>query len=271
MANFKVERADLFPSGTVVKAYQRNQAHLPQVGAPAGTAVAEATMGGSPPTATLENLVAGGQYVCYAAVSGVDTYLGIAVPSVAPNPTIMPFTANPVAQGLLGWAYDPVAAADNELITATAGTLHVTSVYVPEACQIKNILMMLTKKGATLTASQCGLGLFESGTRKLLSSVAIAELITAWEGADKAVVSLPLVVPQSVAAGKVFVGWYYNGTTAPSFALALKAANDEAIVNAGKTANASRFATADTGLTTALPNPTAALVADTAAYWAAVS
>jgi len=265
MATFTVERLDLFPNGTVVKAYPRNAFHQGQSGAPTAAATAEATM--SSGKAELTGLVEGAPYVAYANVGNLDTYLEIRSATVAASALTQPSIARPSTHKLLGWSFDPDLASGAKILE-TAGTLHAVKVFVPEACKISNIHMWMTTKGATLTALENGLGLFQESTRKLLGNIAIAELITAWEGATGEI-KLPLVEAVNVSAGHSIVGAYFKGTTAPTFATA---APTIGVLNANVATTNSRFFTGDTGLTTALPNPiTASMVASSQAFWVGFS
>jgi hypothetical protein len=265
MAAHKIERVDLFPNTTVVKAYARSALHIGQVGAPSGAVEAEATMTSG--VAEVTGLVAGSEYVAYASVSGKDVYLEFQVEATPAGTVAAASAPYPGEHKLLGFSFDPVMASGTKILE-TAGTLHVAKVLVPEACKISNIHMWMTTAGGTLTALENGLGLFAEGTRKLLSKAAIAGLITQWEGATGEV-KTALEEPQNVPAGYVLVGAYFKGTTAPTFATGPSTIG---AVNLGVKETGSRFATGDTGLTTALPNPiTASMVASSQPFLVGVS
>lgn len=262
MATLVLERPDAFPSGTVVKVYPASGFRLGQAGEPTAAKVTEATASASKVEFT--GLTEGHPYVCWAEVGSRDVYV-----EVTPEVLTAAGANNQIdsLHKLLGYSFDPLLASGTKILE-TAGTLHVARVWVPAACTISNIHMWMTTKGGTLTALENGLGLFQEGTRKLLSSVAIAELITAWEGATGEV-KLPLITPQAVGAGSVMVGAYFKGTTAPTFAVAPETIG---AVNLNVSGNNSRFATGDTGLTTALPNPiTSPLVASSQPFLVGVS
>lgn len=265
MATITVEREDVYPSGTTIKAYPKSAYHPGQSGAPTGASLAEATMSGG--KAELTGLTAGVVYVLYASVSGKDVYELSGPEALAAGATALASTAHPVANKLLGWSFDPLFASGTKILE-TAGTLHVAKVWVPEACKISNVHMWMTTKGETLTALECGLGLFAEGTRKLLSKAAVAGLIEQWEGATGEV-KTALEEAQNVAAGYVLVGVYYRGTTAPTFATA---ASTIGATNMNVATTGSRFATGDTGLKLSLPNPiTASMVASSQPFLVGVS
>lgn len=260
-----VAQPALFPDGTVIKAYLRSAWHPGQGGVPTGPKVAEATMASG--TATLEGLTEGRHYVVYAEVGGKDVYLEVAPETAASGVLSQPSIARPAAHGLLGWSFDPDLASGTKIFE-TAGTLHGAKIFIPEPCKITNIHMWMTIKASVLTALENGLGLFAEGTRKLLSKVEIAKLIEAWEGATGEV-KLALEEPVNVPAGFLYGAGYFKGTTAPTFATA---APTIGVVNANVATSKSRFFTADTGLTTALPAAmTASMVASSQPFWMAVS
>jgi len=246
VATFTLEKPDVFPNTTVVKVYPRSSYHpQAQVGAPVGAKVTEATMTSG--KAEFTGLTAGASYVAYAEVGGTDTYLTFTVNPAAAASSSSSF-ARPEANGLLAWTFDPVVASGTAIL-AGAGTLHVIKIPVLEATRISNIHMWMTTKGATLTASENGLGLFDQ-TRKLIGKAAIASTITAWEGSTGEV-KLALEEAVNVSSGSLYVGAYYKGTTAPTFAAAPSTIG---VVNANVKESGSRFFTGDTSLTTALPS-----------------
>lgn len=261
MANYVVNRVDLFPNGTVVKAFLREQWHQPQLGQPAGLEVGNATMTAG--VAEITGLIAGREYIAYALVGGEDRTLAFQAPEPA---TLAAQTGapEPQLQGLVGYDFDPALASGTFQLTP-AGTLFVQRIPIKESCKISNILLWLATKGATLTAGQNFVGLLQEGTRKLLSASTAAEALAAFQGANGSLLTIPLVTPQFVGPGYVSAALFYNGTTAPTFGAA--PASAAALINAGAAATASRFATADTGLTTAIPATAAALAAAAAPIW----
>jgi hypothetical protein len=278
MANLLVSRSDLFPSGTVVKAYLRRSFHLSQTGgfgsgttgAPSGPVEGSGTMAGSPPTVEIEGLVAGGEYTLAAEVAGAWVYLAAQVPAAVAVPGITGLP-EPSLQGLLAWAYDPWAIGANSFKLTTAGTLYVARVPIKEAMRVTNILLYTTVAGGTLTAAQNFIGLFAGGTRALAAKVSAAETIVKWEAAQ-GLLTIPLEAPVNVPGGSVEIGMFYNGTTAPT--LAAGPATPAALANAGETATPknARFSTGDTALTTALPNPiTETQTVDAAPIWVGLS
>lgn len=261
MATFTLQRLDLFPNTTVVEVFERSGFRLMQPGQPTGKKVTEATMTSG--SAEFSGLTSGGAYTAYASVGGVDVYDHFTVDPLPLSPAVASLLN---FHGLVGWSFDPAHASGTKILE-TAGTLRGARVWVPEPCTITNIHMWLTTKGGTLTALENGLGVFQEGTRKRIAAVAIAALIEAWEGATGEV-KLPLVTPVAVGAGYVDVAGYFKGTTAPTFATA---APTIGIVNANRATNTSRFFSADTGLTTALPSTMATKAAASQPFWVGLS
>lgn len=251
MASVTCTRTDLFPNGTVVKAYPRASLHVGGEQLPTALSVGEATMTSG--TLTIEGLTAGAEYTLAAEVSSKIQQLGVQAP---PSTAIVAATGlpEPALQALLAASFDPVYASGSFLLT-TAGTLYKTRVPIKAESKLSNILLWLTTKGATLTALQCFAGVFAEGTRKLLGQVTAAETIAKLEGTNGTLQTLPLEKAVVVGAGYVDVGVFYNGTTAPTFGAgaAQSVASAAALINAGSSGKGLRFSSADASLTTALP------------------
>ncbi|HEY4451031.1 MAG TPA: hypothetical protein VGN13_05505 [Solirubrobacteraceae bacterium] len=266
MASVTCTRSDVFPNGTVIKAYPRVGFHSAQQGAPSAASVAEATM--SSGTCTFEGLGAGQEYTLYAEVGGKDATLAVQAPA---NTAVVAATGlpEPSLQKLLGYSFDP-AVASGTFQLGVAGTLYLARIPLKEQVKISNILLWLATKGATLTAAQCFAGLFAEGTRQKVAQASAAETIAKFEGTNASLVSIPLEAAVVAGPGYITFGTFYNGTTAPT--LAASPASAAALVNAGVSTTGSRFATGDTGLTTALPSPvTASMVAAASPIWVGLS
>lgn len=265
MASVTCTRSDLFPNGTVIKAYPRVSFHPSQQGAPSGASVAEATMTAG--TCEFAGLTAGQEYTLYAEVGGKDAVLAVQAPA---STAIIASTGlpEPGLQALLAESFDPVLASTNFQL-AVAGTLYKTRIPVKEQVKVSNILLFTTTAGATLTAAQCFAGLFAEGTRKLLGKATAAEYIAKMEAAA-GLQTIPLEAPVVLGPGYVDLGQFYNGTTAPKLATAV--AQTAALINAGSAGKGLRFSTADVGLTVALPATMAEAQAAVAApIWVGLS
>lgn len=179
-----------------------------------------------------------------------------------PDPSLgvdAPFWTPP-KMGLIAWSYDISNATLNT--QPTAGTLSMVRLPIPAATTVTNVILAVATAGSGLTSGQCFAGLFNS-SRVLLSST--ADQSTSWNSTGAKI--MPLAAAQAVTPGDYFVGFFYNGTTAPAFARAASAP----FINLGLSTANSRYATADTGRTTSLPATAATLAAGTIAYWVGVS
>ena len=162
--------------------------------------------------------------------------------------------------GFIAWNYDPVAVFSNSI--PAAGALQMCRIKIPKAVTITNLYLSVVTAGATLTSGQNFAALFDVNRNRLGVT---ADQTTAW--ASTGLKTMALTTPQAVAAGEYFVGFYANGTTRPAFARA----NAADVVNGILSLANARWAASSTGLTTAMPNPAAALTLSTTSYWAAVS
>lgn len=171
----------------------------------------------------------------------------------------------PADHGFLTWTQPMETVGANSVIIPTAGLLNVVRLKLPEAALVTNIAMYVTVIGATLTASQNLVAVFgASGT--FLSATNAAATVTAWTGTG--LKSLALTTPTIIPAGYCYVGFYYNGTTAPTFR---GASLNSAFVNAGLAAPNLRFASADAGLTTAMPGSIGTQTATGVSWWVAAN
>jgi hypothetical protein len=161
--------------------------------------------------------------------------------------------------GLISWAYDP-AIISGTYTLATAGTLYTVDLKV-NTSTITNIAYHITTAGATLTAGQNYVGIYQGGT--LLGASVPAATITQW--GSTGYTSTPLASPVNVSNGIVTVAFMFNGTTGPTLGTAGTKGNN------GLVAASSRFATAATGATTPLPSSLGTKSALAQTPWVAVS
>ncbi|HEY5667692.1 MAG TPA: glycosyl hydrolase family 28-related protein [Candidatus Saccharimonadales bacterium] len=191
---------------------------------------------------------------------GAGTEQRVVTPGGMSLVTLHSLSAQPSDHSLLAWAYDPALA--NSGSQVGSGTLAVVKVPVSQATTISNIVLYVTTAGSGLTTGQCFAGLYNSaGT--LLSST--ADQSTAWQSTGSK--AMALAVPQAVSADFVYVCFYATGTTMPTFARS----TGNAIDNVNLSASQSRFASANTGLTTQLPGTLGALTASALSWWVGLS
>lgn len=246
------------------------------------------TLGTGPQQAAAGNDSRFGASVAGSAVNDVLTWSGSAWQSQQPaaNTSGVPVADNSVAalgtsglparedhshpriewaaadHGLATWAFDPAIGASNSTPLSTAGTLYLVKLHMPVAQTITNILLFLTSAGATLTTGECFAALYQNGN--LLGST--ADQSTAW--GTSGFKTMPISGGGvAVAAGDVYVGMWFNGTTGP----APLRGNGNSSVNLNLSASTARFGSANTGLTTTAPATLGAISGISVAYWAGLS
>jgi hypothetical protein len=154
----------------------------------------------------------------------------------------------PSDNNLVGGTYD-TATAQAATIWPASGTLNVARLLVT-APVVTNIIMHFTVAGGTLTTDQCFAGLYNAAGALLGAGAVTADQSVVW--ATGGLKTMPLTVAQAVAVDQFYyVGWYAVGSTMPTQTRALN--SNTVITNVGLAAPNFRFATADTGLTTAMP------------------
>lgn len=169
----------------------------------------------------------------------------------------------PAQLGFKAWNYDPKGFQAGTVLPAN-GTLYVQKLYTPASLSVTNVHYQVITAGASLTANQNFAGLYSSAGALLGSS---ADQSTGWTNVGTRTMALT-GGPFTVAAGFFYVALYSNGTTRPSMG---RLGNNIGGMNGLLSAANSRWASANTGLTTALPATLGALTATNIAYWAAVS
>lgn len=171
----------------------------------------------------------------------------------------------PEDHGLITCAFDP-AMATAQVAVGTAGLTYVTRLLVPYATSVTNILGVVSVAGATLTANQCIAGLYQGGS--LLGST--ADQSGTWNSTGLKTMAIS-GGPVAVAAGAVYVAWYYNGTTSPRWWGIYSSAASSYPLNVGMAAGAARWGSADSGRTTSLPSSLGAISASILGTWFALS
>lgn len=146
---------------------------------------------------------------------------------------------------------------------ATAGTVYVLKLRTEKTITVTNIHTFITIAGATLTSGQNFAALYSSGKALLAQS---ADQSTDWT--NTGIRTAVLTSPQIVAPGNFYVVLWSNGTTRPTIRSTGVAS---ASINGLLAAASSKFATADTGITTTAPPTLGTFTADTNARWVGVS
>lgn len=181
-------------------------------------------------------------------------------------PPFAPTTEAPADQGYLGRSYDN-AMVQAGLILPTAGLLNLVRVRVLGTL-VTNVHLHFTVAGGTLTAGQNFAALFDSAGTLLSATADQATTGSNWQAGGMK--DMPLAVAQAVTYGAFYyVGFYANGSTMPTVSRAVNSAS--AILNGKLAAPNFRYATANAGLTTAMPASFGAQTGTATAWWAGVS
>jgi hypothetical protein len=174
----------------------------------------------------------------------------------------------PSAYGLISQNYD-IMQASASLVMGTAGTMYLYRLWIPGPCTITNALIFVTAVGVTLTSGNNRAALFDSAGN-LYSGSITADQSVAWvsTGLKEMALGTPVVISASTF---VDVGWWWNGSTAPT--LARTASGVSSVQNNIKlTGNDMRIAqSSQTGLTSTAPSTTGTKTAYAQTFWAAVS
>jgi hypothetical protein len=169
--------------------------------------------------------------------------------------------SGPGVLALAAWSYDK-RVANNTGSALASGTLAVARVPLLGAVPLSRATFVVSTVGATLTAGQNAVGVYDQAGNLL--SQANADAVFIASGIQT--LSLP---PFTTPGGDVFVAFLSVGTTPPQLLRVTGTSN-----NAGEGASFATFrgGTASTGLT-ALPSPllAASLAPNASLYWAGLS
>jgi len=167
----------------------------------------------------------------------------------------------PADQGMLAWSFDP-GQADLTNANITSGTLHLVTLNCP-AAEISNFHIRIGTGGTAVAHAFMAAYDYHSGA--LLG--ATADLTTNWQAAGTKTHAASSAFTHK--GGKIRVGFYAevtNGNVAVG-----RGNGTSTILNANLGTAASRCGTADTGLTTALPDPHDTVAASANLWWVALS
>ena len=178
----------------------------------------------------------------------------------------------PVDHNLVGWTFDPQDQQAGTVVP-TAGLAHVVRIRALGPV-VTNIHVHVTVAGSALTADQCYMAVYNDAGALLGAGAITASLhSTGTNGwGDTGAKVHPLVTPQAVTPGAWYkVLFWYNGTTGPTISRNTNAGS--AMLNIGLTAGTARYATADSGLTTAgtVPANIGATSGGSTAWWVGLS
>lgn len=179
---------------------------------------------------------------------------------------VHPSSAVPINQlgaadhGLIAWNFAPyhVRASDHTALTL-AGVLYGAKLVLNASATISNIAYNITAAGSGLTSGQCFAALY-SGSGSLLATTADQSINFIATGNHVVALSSSQAIP----AGYLYVVFWFNGTTGPSFAVGDAASigtiNQSATINLPTTFS---FFSCNTGVTTTAPATLGALSSTT--------
>jgi len=150
----------------------------------------------------------------------------------------------------------------------TAGTLYLIKVKVDHVFTPTNLDAYVTTAASGLTTGQ-SYGMLYTGAKALIGQTADLSAVWTSTGLKGSSMSLAATTTGSLTnlpAGDYYIGFYATGTTPPVF----RAGSLIAITNGRLTAANAKYATADTGLTTAPPSTAGTFTASSQAIWAGV-
>jgi hypothetical protein len=165
----------------------------------------------------------------------------------------------PGDQGFLAWNYDIAMAGSGSQLTAS-GTILVAKLNVPVATLVTYINLWVQAVGATLTSGQSKVALYDS-SKNLVSGSTSADQSTAWTSTGLKAIALG--TPASLAPGTYYIAMWSVGSTMPAF----RSVANVSSVNANLLAADSRWATANTSITTTAPSSLGAFTAVALSPW----
>jgi len=174
------------------------------------------------------------------------------------------FSWQPGDSGYLGWSFSPELASGTYTL-ATAGTVYLSRLHIPNACTVTNLHAYGTTAGNTLTSGQCFAALYDANAITKRGTTATQH--TAWSTAG--IYTMALTTAYVATAGDYYVALWYNGTTGPTWA---RSGNNTVagLTNVGFSTKF-KAATADTSITTSGPTTLGTQTSFKEYIWTAVS
>lgn len=171
-------------------------------------------------------------------------------------------TPQPSNHGLLAWAYDPQTATNTTVLTA--GVQYLVGLYIPYTQAVTKIYWHVGVAGATPTAGQNHVALYDSAGNRVGTANVDADISST--GLKTTTIS-----STTLQAGQMYwVSFIFNATTVPALVRTTGLAGFGALINAGLSASQYRFATNGTAKTTSPASITPASNAQGNPLWAAV-
>lgn len=152
----------------------------------------------------------------------------------------------PQDQNLISWSSDPAAGGFGGSLM-TAGTVWLSTVQIRRPVTISSLLWWVSTAGATPTAGQNFVGLYDSSGVRLAAVDVDADISSTG-------LKTTAITPVSVGTGAFWVAFLFNATTAPTLVRGTAQTGAAAAANAGLPNSRLRFAINATSQTS-LPSP----------------
>lgn len=150
-------------------------------------------------------------------------------------------SVQPANHGVAGWAFDPTLAINNSLLTN--GTVYLTKIHVSTPVTVTKLYWWVTTIGATATAGQNWVGLYNAAGTRLATTGVDADITTTG-------LKTTTITGQALVPGFYWVAMVFNAGTAPTIARATGSAGLTTALNMGLTAAQFRYAINGTAQTT---------------------
>jgi hypothetical protein len=170
-------------------------------------------------------------------------------------------------QGFLTWAFDPVAATQTSSVV-TSGTANVVKVKLTGTTNVTGFLLSIGAAAST-PGGTGNFGALYNSSKTLLGTS--ADQSASWN--TSGVKQANFVAASAGSLTNLAPDWYYFvfWMTWTGTAPTVRAGVNSSIVNASLTAANSRYATADTGLTTTAPATLGTFAASNPSWWVALT
>ena len=168
-------------------------------------------------------------------------------------------------RGYLYWTM-PLNATNGVSAFTPAGTMAIMRLYRVPALSVTSLVVGVSTAGNTLTAGQCFAALYTAAGTLVGQTV---DQAAAWVATGIKVMALT-GGPFPLTAGDYYVGFWYNGTTGPSFIRWNNSTGNTAISNAGIASSPFATATANASLTTTAPGTLGAQTISSPLWWVAL-
>lgn len=148
---------------------------------------------------------------------------------------------SPSNHNVVAWSYDPSLSTNSSLLTN--GTVYLSALYIPRTVSVTKIYWWVSTIGATPTASQNFVGLYDSAGNRLATTNVDSDITSS-------TLKTTTISSQSLTAGSFYwVGMVFNAATAPTISRGTGNSGASTGANLGLATATLRYATNGTGQT----------------------